>query len=104
MVNDKMGKPIVDLESKIIKYKNVEYEIVGSDTKNYCLVGENTKTNQYIIYWTNRVGKRAKQPNDSKIEGLARDDCLVLNHIAHITLSKAIVEYEEYCKKQKPPQ
>lgn len=98
MVNDKMSKPIVDLESKIIKYKNMEFEIVGSDTKNYCLVGENTKTNQYIIYWTNRAGKRSKQTNCSQIEGLARDDCLVLNHIAHNVLSKAIVEYEEYCK------
>jgi hypothetical protein len=97
MVNDKMSKPIVDIEKKILKYKNIEYEIVGSDTKNYCLVGENTEINQYIIYWSNRVGKRSKQTDDSRIEGLARDDCLVLNHIAHTLLSKAIVEYEEYC-------
>jgi len=92
-----MSKPFVNLDNKMIRYKNIEYKIVGSDIKNYCLVGENTKINQYIIYWTNRVRKRSKLSNCSRIEGLARDDCLILNHIAHNTLSKAIVEYEEYC-------
>lgn len=92
-----MSKPAVDLKDKKIKYKNIEYEIVGSDVKNSCLVGENKDFNQYIIHWTDIAGKREKEPNKCKIEGLPHDNCLVLNHIAHNALSKAIIIYEEYC-------
>ena len=56
-----MGKPIVNLEAKKIKYKNIEYEIVGADSKNICIVGENTALNQYIIHWTKRVKKIEKR-------------------------------------------
>jgi hypothetical protein len=95
--DDKMSKPTVDLENKKMRYKNIEYEIVGSDTKNICLVGENKTLNQYLIHWTEIVGKRNKESNKCKVDGLPRDDCIVLNHIAHNTLSKAIIIYEEYC-------
>lgn len=94
-----MSKPIINNKEKKIEYKSIVYSIVGSDTDGNCLVGENTDLNQYIIYWTKRAPKRDKFSNDCKIDGLARDDCLVLNQIAHNTLSKAIVEYEEYCGK-----
>jgi len=91
-----MGKPIVNLAGKKIKYKNIEYDIVGTDSNNVCIVGENTTLNQYIIHWTKRV-KKTENSDECKINGLARDNCLILNYIAHNTLSKAIVEYEEYC-------
>jgi len=92
-----MSKPAVDLKDKKIKYKNIEYEIVGSDAKNSCIVGENKELNQYIIHWTDRAGKREKETNLCRIDGLAHDGCLILNHIAHNALSKAIIIYEEYC-------
>ena len=92
-----MGKPIVDIKNKKIKYKNIDYEIVGADANNTCIVGENTKLNQYIVHWTNRVGKKTEKSDECIISGLHRDNCLILNHIAHNMLSKAIVEYEEYC-------
>lgn len=92
-----MGKPIIDLKDKKIKYKNIEYEIVGSDVKNSCIIGENKNINQYIIHWTERAGKRNKKTNISRIDGLPHDNCLVLNHVAHNALSKAIIIYEEYC-------
>jgi hypothetical protein len=93
-----MAKPLVMWETKSIQYEGIVYSITGSDSNQHCIVGENTDHNLHIIYWTHRTEKKIKEVNRGyAIQGLSRDDCLILDTKAYTYLSSAILEYEEYC-------
>ena len=93
-----MTKPIVNWETNSIKYEGITYSITGIDRNRHCIVGENTEQNLHIIYWTHRTEKRIKEVlTGYAIDGLSRDDCLILDAKAYTCLSSAILEYEEYC-------
>lgn len=93
-----MAKPTINWETKTIQYEGLSYHITGSDANQLCIVAENTEHNLHLIYWTHRTGKKIKETATGyAIQGLNRDDCLILDAKAYNTLSSAILEYEEYC-------
>ena len=93
-----MSKPTINWDNKTLHYEGITYHITGTDSKQLCIVGENTERNLHIIYWTHRTEKKIKDTDTGyAIQGLSRDDCLVLDATAYTTLSSAILEYEEYC-------
>ena len=80
-----MAKPTINWETKTIQYDGLSYHITGSDANQLCIVAENTDHNLKEI------------ATGYTIQGLNRDDCLILDAKAYNTLSSAILEYEEYC-------
>jgi hypothetical protein len=97
-ISKPMSKPTIDWDNKKLHYEGIIYQITGTDRKQLCIVGENTDHNLHIIYWTHRTEKKIKDAATGyAIQGLSRDDCLVLDATAYTTLSSAILEYEEYC-------
>ena len=93
-----MSKPTINWDTKTLTYDGITYQITGSDRNQLCIIGENTTHNLHIIYWSQRTEKKIKDVTSGyAIQGLSRDDCLILDAKAYTTLSSAILEYEEYC-------
>jgi hypothetical protein len=93
-----MSKPTINWDKKTISNEGIIYQITGSDSSQFCIIGENTEKNLHLIYWTHRTKKIKETISDYAIQGLNRDDCLILDAKAYNALSTAILEYEEYCK------